>query len=258
MLGFFLKKAFFDGWDHLFSIVLLNAGFVAIIAFGILVPPLLGPAGGVFVLLAVGIALIAGAVWFSAGVYAMKSVADFGQFGWRDLLGALKSGLLPGLQLGGIAVAVLLSLRVGLPFYLARGGFVGAIAAGLLLWIGLVLLLALQWYLPLRARLGGGFLKNLKKSLVLFFDNGLFSLFLLAYNLVGLGLSFFLAFLVPGPAGIALALDDALRLRLYKYDWLEANPGADRKKVPWDELIAEDRELVGKRTLKGMIFPWKE
>ena len=83
-------------------------------------------------------------------------------------------------------------------------------------------------------------------------------LFLLAYNLVTIVLSFFLAFLVPGFAGVALAGDVALRLRMYKYDWLEANPGAKRNEVPWDELLGEDRELVGKRTLKGMIFPWKE
>jgi hypothetical protein len=29
-------------------------------------------------------------------------------------------------------------------------------------------------------------------------------------------------------------------------------------RVPWDALLAEDREQVGVRTLRGMIFPWKE
>ena len=31
-----------------------------------------------------------------------------------------------------------------------------------------------------------------------------------------------------------------------------------RVRVPWDALLAEDREQVGVRTLRGMIFPWKE
>jgi hypothetical protein len=43
-----------------------------------------------------------------------------------------------------------------------------------------------------------------------------------------------------------------------KYDYLEENPRADRKHIPWETLLREERERVGKRTLKGMIFPWKE
>ena len=258
MIGFFAKKAFFDGWDHLFSLVLLNAGSIALLALGLLVPPLLAPSGAWLSLAFACLCALLGAVWFSACVFALRAVADFGQLTLGSVLAALKEGLLPGLQFGGLALGIYAALRVGVPFYLASGGFLGALAAGLLLWVGVVLLLALQWYLPLRARLGGGFAKNLRKSLVLFFDNGLFSLFLFLYDAFGLALSFFLAFLVPGPAGVALALDDALRLRLYKYDWLEANPGARRRDVPWESLLTEDKELVGKRSLKGMLFPWKE
>lgn len=258
MIGFFAKKAFFDGWDHLFTLLLLNAGFMALLGLGILVPPLLAPAGAWLPLAFAALCALSGAVWFSACVFALRAVADFGQLSFKAVLAALREGLLPGLQFGALALGLCAALRVGIPFYLGRGGFAGALAAGLLLWVGVVLLLALQWYLPLKARLGGGFRKNLRKSLVLFFDNGLFSLLLFLYNVLSLALSFFLAFLVPGLAGVALALDDALRLRLYKYDWLEANPGARRKDAPWEELLAEDRELVGKRSLKGMIFPWKE
>ena len=70
--------------------------------------------------------------------------------------------------------------------------------------------------------------------------------------------SFFTALLLPGIATIMLWWNIAFKLRLYKYDWLEQNPGANRRRVPWDALLVEDRERVGKRTLKGMIFPWKE
>jgi len=45
---------------------------------------------------------------------------------------------------------------------------------------------------------------------------------------------------------------------LAKYDWMEANPEANHKKVPWAVLLAEDMERVGPRSLKGMIFPWKD
>jgi len=49
-----------------------------------------------------------------------------------------------------------------------------------------------------------------------------------------------------------------VRLRLLKYDWLEAHPDANRKKIPWDELLIEEREKTGTRTLKNLIFPWKD
>ena len=62
----------------------------------------------------------------------------------------------------------------------------------------------------------------------------------------------------PGPVGVLLYLDEALRLRLLKYDYLEANPEADRKKIPWDALLIDEREKTGDRTLKNFIFPWKD
>jgi len=258
MILFFLKKAFFDGWDHLFLLVALNIGFLALGGGMILVPPLLAPLG-LFALYAVLVFFILlFSVYFATVVFFIDKVADFGNPGPKDFSPALKAGLAPGLQVGAALAGGWFLLSVGLPFYFSRGGLVGAFAAGLLLWCALVAVLALQYYLPLRARLGGGIKKNARKCMVLFFDNPGFSIFLFFYNAGTLVLSVFFAFLAPGFAGTALVLDDALKLRLHKYDWLEKNPKANRKQVPWGELLEEDKELVGKRTLKGMIFPWKE
>jgi hypothetical protein len=70
--------------------------------------------------------------------------------------------------------------------------------------------------------------------------------------------SFVTAFLVPGITGLAIWYQSALRLRMYKYDYLEEHPDTPKREIPWDALIYDDRERVGKRTLRGMIFPWKE
>jgi hypothetical protein len=257
MIGFFLKKSFFDGWDNLFTLVFLNLGFVLVIGLGVLLPGALGvPA---WLGYSAGfLAIMALSVWWSACVFALRKVADFGTVKLSDMPQALRDGLVPGLQVGIFLIAGWILLSVGLPFYLSKGGMLGALAAGVLFWCAVIVILSIQYYIPLRARLGGGLRKNLRKSLLLFFDNGPFSIFLFFYNVLGLALSLPLAFIMPGPAGAALALDVALRLRLYKYDWLEANPDARRRSPPWAELLAEDRELVGHRTLKGMIFPWKE
>ena len=68
------------------------------------------------------------------------------------------------------------------------------------------------------------------------------AVFLLFCNTTALIISVPLIFLLPGPAGILLFLDEALRLCLIKYEWLQANPEADPRKIPWDRLLAEERE----------------
>jgi hypothetical protein len=257
MVGFFIKKSFFDGWDHLFTLIPLNLGFVLALALGAALPGAIG--APTWLALAIGVvALALGSVWWSTCVFALQGLADFGSFYFRDLPGYLKKGLWPGVQMGVVLGGGFLVVSVGLPFYLGIGGILGALAAGVIFWFAVIALLAMQYYVPLRARLGGGLRKNLRKSFVMFFDNPGFSVFLFLYSLVNLALSVALAFLIPGLAGVALSSDVALRLRMYKYDWLEEHPEGNRRQVPWDDLLEEDRELVGKRTLKGMIFPWKE
>jgi hypothetical protein len=257
MIGFFLKKSFFDGWDHLFSLVLLNLGFIAAVSIGFVLPGSLNAPAWLGLSLSI-VSLAALSVWMSACVHALQGVSDFGSLHFGELWGFVKRGLVPGLQVGGLVVVGYFVLSVGLPFYLRMGGMLGALAAGVIFWCAVVLVLALQYYIPLRARLGGGLRKNLRKSFVIFFDNPGFSIFLFLYSAVTLVISLFLAFLIPGFAGVALAQDVALRLRLYKYDWLEEHPDANRRQVPWETLLEEDKDLVGKRTLKGMFFPWKE
>jgi hypothetical protein len=73
-----------------------------------------------------------------------------------------------------------------------------------------------------------------------------------------LALSAFTALLIPGITGLLIWHQVALKIRLCKYDYLEENPDANRRQIPWDALLIDDRERVGKRTLRGMIFPWKE
>jgi uncharacterized membrane protein YesL len=117
--------------------------------------------------------------------------------------------------------------------------------------------LALQFFFPVQSRLDKKFGKILKKMFLLFLDNPLFSVGLLVGAVATLALSAFTALLLPGIASILLWWNVALKLRIYKYDYLEKHPDA-RRNIPWDALLVEDRERVGKRTLKGMIFPWKE
>jgi len=257
MIGFLLRKTFYDLWDNLFRLVLLNLGFIASLAI---------PIGGAFLLSGIPVlsacVFVIGIFWcfvyLSASAGVLKTISDYGLFGFGDFLAALKDSWLSGLILGALVVAAIFLASVILPFYFAMGSFLGVFAAALVFWTLVVAFLSFQYYLPLRARLERDPRKVIKKCFIMFFDNPGLSFFAAVHNVVILILSFFLALLIPGPAGILLFLDEALRLRLLKYDYLEANPGADRRKIPWDELLAEDRETTGTRTLRGLIFPWKD
>jgi hypothetical protein len=262
MIGFLIKKTFFDLWDNLFRVALVNLGFIASVAFPIFVPGLLLdlPALSVAAMLA---GILWCAVYLAAAAYSLKTVSDYGSFGFGDFFQSLKVVWPVGLAMGGMVFLLWALGFLIIPFYLNIQSLFGLFLAAVVFWTTVVGLLSFQFFFAIRARLDTKLIKVIKKSFIFFFDNPGFCVFSFIHNLVLLALSVLLAFLFPGPAGILLYLDEALRLRLLKYDWIEANPPAEgenprRRRIPWDALLIEERERTGTRTLKSFIFPWKD
>ena len=262
MTGFFIKKAFFDGWDNLFSLIAFNFVhlLLAIVFLGL---PILLSAGVGVGTAGLVLGIVALSLWQAVTSFAMNGVSDYKSPSIRESLGFFRQAWKPGLAQAGINVVLWFSFSLGIPFYLAQKSLLGTFFASILFWICLVVLLASQWFLPLCARRSSpekpaSIARQARVATILLADNPAFSIFLFIYNIAGLALSLFTAFIVPGLAGLSLACADALKLRLMKYEYLESTAGADRKNLPWNELLAEERELVGERTLKGMIFPWKD
>ena len=257
MIGFLIKKNFFDLWDNLFKVALINIGFFIFLLFPALVPPLFAsiPFLGL-------VAMLIGILWcfvyLSAAAISLKAISDYGSFGFADFFANLKAHWPAGLCLGAIVFAGYILCSMTIPFYLAMGSMLGLLLAAVIFWTMLVSVLALQFFFAVRARLDNHPLKIIKKCFIIFFDNPLFCLFTLIHNLVIFTLSGFVAFLFPGPAGVLLFLDEGLRLRLLKYDWIEANPDANRRNIPWDALLIDEREKNGTRSLRNIIFPWKD
>jgi hypothetical protein len=258
MIGFLIKKTFFDLWDNLFRVALLNLGFIISAAFPVFIPGLLLELPVLSV-----ISLLAGILWcsvyLSAAAYSLKSVSDYSSFGFADFFHNIKTVWPMGLVMGGLIFAFCLILMV-IRFYLGLNSLFGLFLAAVVFWTAVVAVLSFQFLFAIRSRLDTKLSKVIKKSFIFFFDNPGFCVFSFIHNTILLVLSVLLAFLFPGPAGILLYLDEALRLRLLKYDWLEANAveGPNRKKIPWDALLIEEREKTGTRTLKSFIFPWKD
>ncbi|MDR2402463.1 MAG: hypothetical protein LBD78_00355 [Spirochaetaceae bacterium] len=257
MIGFLIKKTFFDLWDNLFRLALVNLGFIASLAFPVFIPPLLEaiPPLAIFVMLA-GISWCF--VYLLTAAMSIKTISDYGSFGFTDFFNNLKAAWPAGLVMGVLVFLLWLLITMVIPFYLSMNSMIGLLLSAVIFWSLVGGILSFQFFPAIRARLDTNILKVIKKCFIFFFDNPGLCIFSLIHNLLLLALSIFLAFLIPGPAGILLYLDEALRLRLLKYDWIEENPGENRRKIPWDALLIDEREKTGTRSLKSFIFPWKD
>lgn len=255
MLRFFLRKTFYDGWDHLFMLAAYNGAALAVAALGIWVPTLADSVA--LRLVGLVFACMGLSVWSAAAGYACWELANFRPFSWDLAKKGLAWAVRPGLQLGAVVTAAVLVASVVFPFYATMGGFVGLFAMSLAFWCFLGLGLTLLYAIPARLALGCGFRASLKTAFMMVVDSPLGALGLALHGLACLALSPFVAFLLPGPAAALLGTAEATRLRLKRFDWLRAQ-GGRRAKTPWAELLADDEEAVGRRTLKELVFPWKQ
>ena len=257
MIGFLIKKNFFDTWDNLFKIGLINIGFILSLAIPIFIPTLLieTPWMGIAVLILGILWLI---IYLSAAAYSLTAISDYGSFGFADFFRNLKLSWKTGLVMGMFFILFYLLITLVIPFYLSMGNLVGLMFAAFVFWILVIAVLALQFFFSFRARFDDGIVKSIKKCFIVFFDNPWFCIFSFLHLIFQLFLSMFLAFIFPGPSGVLLFLDQGLRLRLLKYDWLEENPDANRKQIPWDSILIEERDRTGTRSLRNFIFPWKD
>jgi len=261
MIGFLIRKTLYDLWDNMFRIVVLNIGFIAVAAIPILLPSLavrfFNSVVLEIVLSALGILVCS--VYLAAASLSLKSVSDYGSFGFGDFFKAFKTAWPAGVVMGFFVFVVFLVATLVIPFYLSmESPIVGLALAAVIFWAIIFAVLSFQFYFTIHARLGSNLKKSFRKCMIIFLDNSGFSIFMLFHNLIVLIISAVFVFMFPGPAGVLLYLDEALRLRLLKYDWLEENPGANRRKIPWDVLLMDERDKTGTRSLKNFIFPWKD
>ena len=258
MVGFFIKKAFFDGWDNLIGIVLFNIGYVAVLFVAFWASMTVGQANWVL-----GYAvLVAFLFLFSVLMGGTASVAHSYSDYKRESWSAFKVGVKRNIRHSVLYFLILLLFAANLfliiPFYASFGNIVGYILAVIMIWIEIIIALALPYYFPLMNLLpGDNARKTLKKCLLIVGGNMGFTLFYLVYSIICLALSIFTIGIIPGLTGMQLASQDAMKLLMFKYDYLEETPDADMKHIPWDDLLYDEREKVGPRSLKSMIFPWK-
>ncbi|MFA5570660.1 MAG: hypothetical protein ACOX0W_08005 [Sphaerochaetaceae bacterium] len=257
MIRVFIKKAFFDGWDNLITLVLFNVAHLLVFAALYGAWELLDSSLLLATLAVVGVLVLYSLFSGVTSSLLLEVVhyrkVDFSSFS-ETFSTMIKHSLVYAL-----ALIVLGAMIFVISFYFLIGHLIGTIIAFMLVWVSLLTLLALSYYFPLAIFMKqDGPLKTLKKSYIIAIDNIGFSVFFGIYRLFNMIISLFFATTLPGFSGDVLSQMVALKLLLYKYDYLEENPDAHRKHIPWESLLVEEEELIGERSIKGMIFPWRD
>ncbi len=257
MFFFLIKKAFFDMWDNMLTVFLANFGFVLIVGGCLYLPYLLG-FNMALSYFGVAIAIAVFFLYTGAASLIAREIANYQSVSFKDFWENIKKIWKPALVMSGITVVHFFILIVAFPFYLNMGGLLGVAAISIIFWVSVIWWIASQYYFPIIGQLDQRIGKAVRKCFIVFFDNTGFSILLGIGSIAILAISGFTAFLLPGVMSLLIWHQVGLKLRLLKYNYLEENPEADKKKIPWDALLIDEKDRVGHRTLRGMIFPWKE
>ena len=274
MLGFFFKKNFYDGWDNVLFIFVPNLILDVFFLIGgglfYLGTKVNGTAGIIIWGCTVLLVITAGSILSLAWAESAAKIADYESAEIKPFFTSLKTCIKDGILYGIVLFAVLLVSAAGIIFYFrpvsgATLPFIGLMAGSVFFWIMLTIISALFWYPSLRAIMHNPFKKSIKKCFIILFDNigscvvlGIYNIFLLIISIVMVGLA-------PGLGGIGLSRVKFLRILLKKYDYLEiaekeaaGKKPVFRNKIPWQELLKEDIEITGSRSIKSFFMPWKE
>ena len=259
MIGFLIKKGFFDLWDNLLVIGLMNIGYL--IPLGLIYLAVAVVAAESSTILAVALLVLAMLLFslYSLGVNAITF--GFTQYRKRGLA-AVKEALRfhwgHALLYFGTCLLIEFTSVFVIPFYLAIGNYFGMIMGFMLIWAIIAVVISLQYFFPLCFHMEADRpFKTLKKCFLIVADNFGVTLFLILRTVVDLILTVLTATLLPGLSGITLSRMATVKLLMKKYDFLEANPDVSKKDINWEDLLYEEKQLVGPRSIKNMIFPWK-
>jgi hypothetical protein len=262
MISFFFKKSFYDGWDNLLWIIVFNLILVALTVIGLFSIQALSNINMIIAVPMLIVSICLDMIVLFAVNEGCAKLVNFKSAPYKETFAEIKNVWKDAVIFGLLISSLIILVAIGVPFYFSYGNLVGLFFASLMFWAVIIIVLALQWFMPLYSQLHGGFKKTLKKSFILLFDNTGFTIILFLYSIVMAVFSVVIAFLAPGPVGICMAQNNALKLRMRKYDWLEEHPEISpkesRKQIPWDEILDDDKEIVGNRTFRNLIFPWKD
>lgn len=257
MIRILIKKAFFNTWDNLFRVVFLNIGFLIPTSLFIYAPNLSSSAVTLYLLRLFAIAIFI--IYTGAASSVCYAITNYKTPGFAMFYSAIRISYRSSLLFIVVNVIWFQVLSVAFQVYgNLSHEMIKIVAQVVLVWITISWLVAVQLFFPVQSSLDHTVIKIFKKMILLFFDNAGVMFLISVGSLITMSLSVVFGTILPGLGAVLIWQNAALRLLLYKYDYLEKNPKAIGGKIPWDEILIEEKERIGNRTLRGMIFPWKE
>lgn len=258
MFVFAVKKTFFDLWDHLFFALAVNLvftlGTLGLASLSFLFQGL-GPAGQFAF---APVPFLVAAVLGGVATFWARDIAFDGSARVADLVGHLSASWRPSLAFGLAWLVLAAGFLFGIPFYSSLNPVVGFVFGVVMAW-ALFFGAGMSLYYPgLNAQIEPRVRKLFKKTFLVFLANPWTSLWTMVVFLLSVALSVVTLGFFPGILGISLWFQVVFKFVMAKYEWIEANPQEDSKKVPWNIILAADMEKVGPRSFKSLIFPWKE
>lgn len=258
MFGFALKKTFFDLWDNLYFAIAVNVGFTVGVLGVSSLSFLFQGWGTLGFLLFVPLPFVAAALLGGLATFWARDVAVEGTARFSDFPSRWAASWKTSLAFCALWLVLAGGLLFGVPFYNSVNNVLGFGFGVLIAWAAFFAAGLGLYYPGLNAQVEPQVGKLLRKSFLLFLANPGLTLLMALVFVVCVALSVVTLGFFPGIFGISIWLQVCFKFLLAKYEWLEANPEADRKAVPWAVIVAEDMDKVGPRSLRNLIFPWKD
>lgn len=258
MLGFFLKKSFFDGFDNFWKLVVLNIIFGLFIVLGVFLP--LHVFSGNFNILLISFLFVS----FFLSLYSFG--ANYFLFKWscyeqgslkdclRNYKGKFKLIVIHTI----LSYSIFLVIPLSQYLYISGGKLLGLFATLLLFDLEIVFFMIHQYFYPVCFYYDSDGASVLKRCLAIAVDNFGYSFLLILRTVIDFAITVLSFSTVPGICGIGLARMDMVRFLTRRYQYIEANNGISKKDADWKLILANDLESTGKRTFRNMIFPWKD
>lgn len=257
MIGLFTKKAFFDGWDNFLSMVIHNMLYLALLILTLTGISFLGENNLAFYIILL-LFFFFFSILMGGTAEVTKNYSNYISETWRPFFKGIKRNIKHSLVFFFLTIILIFLAFFTIPFYASISGILGILLSVIMFWVLVIILFSLPYYFPLMTLMpGDGPFKTLKKCFLVSSDNLGATLYLILHFVVDVVFSVLTVGLISGVTGIMLSNQDMMKLIMKKYDYLEENPDKTRKDINWDELLQEEKDTIGPRSLKSMIFPWK-
>lgn len=255
MLAIVLKKTAIEIWENAVLVFLGNVGVFGLMFVALLAPLGLGASWGMTPMI-IGFVLAAAVVAYVLIVSAdlLDTVCARAEIDRDQLRVRARQAVGPAILFSTTVLAL------GAGFWMAASvvgrlpGILLVVSTLLLAWLALFSVQTLLMLVPLIPQSEYRMLKALRMSGLLVFDNPGYVLLILVIAIVMAVLS---VAVLPGPCGILILLNNAVRLRLKRYELDHTTAEETRGRAIWDRLLADERERLAKVRLKNLLLPWK-